>query len=203
MSEASQLSDLYPHMIPELPDCPAPLLLQALQQAARTFCERSQTWVETLASVDLEDGVLEYSLSPDWDARIQTVEEVRINSEAGVDAGDKGAVQDMSLIAWDPDEQVLTLDASMEPADDVTDGLEVDVCLVPLLDTTEVPEWLLNRYAEGITGYAMWYLLKMPSKRWSNPDLAQVYWAQYRGQLTRAKAERQRKYRAGNVGVTA
>lgn len=198
MGEISKVSALYPLMYTELTgDCPEPLMLQHLQSALRLFCNRTKAWIETLPSIDLVEDQDDYALVSTWTARVDQVREVRINTEDGVDAGLKGSKLDEASWDYDPSTEKVTL--AQAPTADVTDGLEVDVAIVPELYVDNVASWFMNRYAEDIVAGAMVTLLRMPDKDWSKAPETGALIARYEkswlGGIGRAKSAKAKGYK--------
>lgn len=199
MSAIKCYDGLWPHMVSELNGMEKfkPLGLQAVQKAAREFCRESERWRETLHSQNLTVDITNYTVDWNYNARIDRIEEVRWNTEDGIDAGNKGVVRPRAEWTYSPPE---TLDFITAPVASVTNGLEIDVVLVPHLDSCDIAEWFLNRYAEPIIGWAMHFLMSMQGKMWTNPQRARQYMDDYHRGLTAAQAE---KSRAFTVGYTA
>jgi len=190
----------------ELPGCPQPLFNQHIIQAGRLFCEKSRVWREDLDSYDLEEDEKEYTLSPIVDsvtyaARIEAIVEVRWNSEDGVTNGDDGTLQNWRTYGLNPNTNVLTFETA--PSDDVTDGLDVKVILVPHLDATDMNDWVLNLYAEPILAGALTTLKLIPKTEWYDPPGADRNARIFRNGVAKAKADIARQYRDGSVGGSA
>ena len=202
MSILNRYQDLYPVMIPQLPACSASLILQALQKSARQFCIDTEIWSETLNSIDLVADQTDYTISSSWDAEIRRIKELRINTKANIAEGNDGAVQDPSLYKFTP-EDALELDNSIKPPEAVTDGLEVDVCIIPINAAISVDYVLLNAWQEAIVAGAMVQLMVMPKQKWTNPTQAAYYNSQYNKMWNKAKVEKVRKNVNGSVGLSA
>lgn len=203
MPGLNKYSGLYPLMIPELPACSASLILQAIQKSARKFCIDTEIWSETLDSIDLVKDQTDYTISSSWDAEIRRIKELRINTKANIAEGNDGTIQKPALYEFTPEDDTLTLDDSIEPAENVTDGLEIDVCLVPMNATTVVDPVFLNYWSGAIIAGAMVSLMLMPKQKWSNPTQATFYQLQYNKMWTKAKVEKCRKHKSGYGGMTA
>jgi len=80
VSVFTQYTDLYPLMAPELPGCPAPVMLQALQRAGVQFCEDSEAWLENdLEPQPIVDYQKDYTISHGKDASIRRIQCVNVN----------------------------------------------------------------------------------------------------------------------------
>ena len=193
---ANRFEDFFGYIIPEVGgQCPAALMKQALYSASREFCLRSMVWKETMTAIDLVADQEDYDLKVPWDARIEKIVEVRQNTEAGVDAGNDGANVLGKDFTFQPNESGGVLTLRVAPQDAVTDGLEVDVVYVPHMGKKEdpgrhqLPQWLMNRYGEAITGKAMAELMSMPQRNWSNVNRAAQHLISYRRGISNARRD--------------
>lgn len=192
MGQVFKLKNFHPMMVPELPGCPEPLIDQRLKHAIRRYCIDTEAWKVTIDPVDLVASQQEYSVTPNWDARIQRVAEVRVNSEAGVTNGDEGNVIHPTHYEFTAP-KTLRFESSYIPSDSVTDGLVVDAILVPFIDEFEIDEEFLNRWYEPIMAWAMHDLMMMAAKKWTNPVLAAQNLDQYNLFLNKDIVEKEKK----------
>lgn len=210
MAQATTLTDLYDMVLGEVPSCPPVLALQHLQQALRKFCEDSEAFTEKLAAINLEEEEVDYTLAPaHTSCEIRRVLEVWIRTETDVDDDLDGTLQDFDKYEFDPVTKVLTLDDSIEPQEDVTEGLVVKVVLVPFLktdlhNTTAVSAAFLNLWAETVMARALYTLKRMVRRPWSDPQTAMVHLNDYNQGLSRALTENEGlQYRTEQDGFSA
>lgn len=189
----SGYSDLLPYMAVDLPGNPAQaVMLNALRRAGRDFCETTEAWLIELDPINLVADQKSYTITIPNSATIYRIDEVRLNTEDGVDAGNDAIKQDSSTYEFI---QPSTLKFKTAPAASVTDGLEVDVIIVPPIDFQEdFDEWFMERWHEAILDGAMYLMLMQVKKPWSNPAGAAEYKMRFRTAMNRAKAERSKKY---------
>lgn len=199
MGVLAQYSDLYNRVLPELRGADVPSLLRALQDGGRAFLGDSEVWRVWLDPVDLVASQVDYVLTFPYRADIRRIMGVRMNTTAGVTAGLEGDDIDESYYAFSPPD-TLTLDDSLAPGTAVTDGLTVEVVLVPKLDAVEIPEWIFSRYAEGVMAYAKYVMMRQPEVPWSNPNMAIFYQREFRRKVGEAKAEASAGYKRGYEG---
>lgn len=211
MGSQATFAGLYPLIVHEVPGCPNVMVLQYLQQAARDFCIETEAWQEELAAIDLVEDTLAYTLVVEYDAEVRRILEVHIRTEEEVTDGADGSLQNYDKYEFTPP-TTLTLDDSIEPQEDVTDGLVVKVVLVPQLfedvDSITVQAGIsatfLNLWAEPIIGRAKWLLKRMSGKTWSDPQGAAIGMADYWKGVTAAKQEVEAfKYRSESDGMEA
>jgi len=198
--------DLHEFMVPELPGCPPTLIDQALWRAGREFIDRSKVWEETLDAIDLVADQTEYYLSVAWQSVIDAILEVRINTAAGVTAGTDGTRISDSLYwlerTYSSSGFKLVLADSETPAEAITDGLVVKVSMVPTFGSHVLPQWLLERYHEGIVGLAMHDLMsRNPDDSWSNPSRANYYRKRAMNVVGSGRSDRIQKGRARPRGL--
>lgn len=191
MDTITQLSDMHVLMFDELPGIDTYTLNQHLQQAQREFCNVSEAFREALAAIDLVADQTDYTLTPSFDCRIKRVTEVWIRSESDVDSDLEGTQQVEAAYRFiKPNTLVLADDIA--PSAAVTDGLVVEVVLVPEITqagTNVLTREFLNDYAEGIMARAFYTLKKMPRQRWTDLKIAAVHLKDYYSAITNAKAD--------------
>jgi hypothetical protein len=202
-------------MEPELPGCPEPALLQAIKKTVRKFCQDTDAWREQLASIDLKTGILGYVLVSKWDAEIRHVIEVRINTAAARTAGDIGVPIEPSLYTYYGDASVrldvavaaktLYLDESLEPAEDVDNGLDVKVSLVPELNTdaAEMDMDFLVRWSEAIIGGTIFWLMNLKGRKWTDLQRAPLFLLDYNRGVSRARRENVGGQKVDTEGLSA
>jgi hypothetical protein len=194
MGEISTMSDLYPLMYNHLPGIDSFTLDQHLQQAAREFCDYSESWREEL-NRNLVAATCIYGITASWDCRIKKVLEVWIKTASDVTNGTNGTMLDPHFYSFSPATGTLTIDNSYKPSVAVTNGLVVKVVLVPQITqagTNVLSQDFLNVWAEAIMYRAFFTLMKMPRQRWTNLDPmmgAPYYWREYNRKVSDAMTE--------------
>ena len=202
MSLIDYLSDLYAQMTIELGACPQKMMLVKLQEGAREFCSQTETWKEWLDPHNLVDGKLEYQLDWEWCAEVRRIMAVRIKTEEDVTNGTDGQTIPYENYEFDqPD--VLTLDDSLEPEEDVSKGLCVQVIYVPHLWTCDLPSWFINRYVDAFIAFAMKELMSMPKKSWTNPSRAAHYMHVWNDYVNKGKIEIKRANKNDYISLSA
>ena len=195
----SNYTDLYKKMITELPGCPKPLILQELQQSAADFCERTEAWKDNLNSFDLVADQTTYHLNAPYDATLQRILTVRINTAEGVTNGTEGALQDESLYRFDPAiESLVFTNAPSTVA--ISNALDIKAVLVPTVDAEGVAQWFLNRYRTGIVAGALASLAVQPDKIWSSQFVFTKYDLRWRQAINKARAEKNREFKGATPG---
>lgn len=205
MAELTQLSDLYPLMMPRLPGIDTYTLDQALQEASREFCAKSEIFREKLTPIDLEEDENIYSITPAYDCHVKRILNVWMRSEDDVTYERDGTLIDPSLYKFELPDQ-LTLDSSIVPGDDIDDGLVVEIVMVPYhtqSGTDVLSDEFLNEWYEAIMWKAYHDLMMMPKKRWTDYDMAGYFLNKYNDKMTDAMAEANLEHKTQLNGFTA
>ena len=100
--------------------------------------------------------------------------------------GDASVRLDVAVAA-----KTLYLDDSLEPAEDVDNGLDVKVSLVPELNTdaTEMDMDFLVRWSEAIIGGTIFWLMTMKGRKWTDTQRAPLFLLDYNRGVSRARRE--------------
>jgi hypothetical protein len=86
---------------------------------------------------------------------------------------------------------ILSLDSSLEPDEDLIRGLDVKVSLVPHInpDDDQVDYDFLTRWAEAIIGGAIYNLMTMKGRKWTDVGRSPLFLLDYNKGLSRARRE--------------
>jgi hypothetical protein len=176
MLTLARLDQLYPQLLSRLAGgCPEGHLLAALQRASVRFFREAMCWRQDLPAVDGVADQKAYTLDNPWRAEIMRIlyVGVRTADEITEDADDKGTEVDQTEYEFFPQTNKIKFD-NAPFAEAVTDGLLVNALLVPTPFSSELPEWLMSRYHEGIVAGAAQDILSQPGTERYNPDAAKV-----------------------------
>jgi hypothetical protein len=177
MDTIQKLADLYVLMYDELPGIDTYTLDQHLQQACRKFADDTEAFRETLAAIDIVAEQVDYTLTPSWDCRIKKILGVWLRSSTDVTNDDEGVQQAEDYYKF-VRPNTLTLADDIEPTTAVTDGLIVEVVLVPEITqsgTNVVSIEFLNDYAEAIMSRAFYTLEMMRGRKWTDIQRADKF----------------------------
>lgn len=101
-------------------------------------------------------------------------------------------------IRYDIKTQMLTL----LPGAITTGGeLEVFTVLEPTLTAKVLPDFLAERWGQGIADYAIFSMFLMPKQEWSDPELAEVFRDRYVRRVSEAQIQRAREGTTKTVEV--
>jgi hypothetical protein len=187
----NSFSDLYPFMIRQLKSCPKSSVMQALYLAAEDFCDRTEAWTLKIEDIDVVADQQEYELSIDYDARVKRIENVWLDDV------------DQETNTFDLDgEKTLKFRTDYIPDADDTDGMDVQIVLVPRPTTHEFEENFFERWAmRAFRAKAFSDLMFEKDKAWSDPVQAQRFLTQYRVSCAEAILNKQRQNKGGDLRV--
>jgi hypothetical protein len=193
------VTTLIPDASVEAADAPEPLIEQKLRDAAIEFCRESFFWQETIRSRPAVAARIDYTLeAPVEGAQIISILAMRHNGELLV-AKAPGELDrhwpDWSVMRG-PQARVFVPRApnrfTLVPQPTVSDGrglTDIRIALAPTYTAAELPEVLVDGHREAIVSGALYRLLRMPGRAWTNGDLAAVHLQAFDEAVGLAKAE--------------
>lgn len=172
------LEAFLPYVEPHLLGAPLPGLLHEIRQAAVTFCERTRVW-KARGTLSITAGVAEYAIPGPANSDPVIVEsaflgDTRLDPVTPDDL--KRLWQHWEIQTGPPQVYTQFTDAQLTlvptPNTTMTDGLSVQACFKPSRTAGEVPDLLLNRYAEAIGHGAIARVLETRGNPYGDPRLA-------------------------------
>jgi hypothetical protein len=184
----STYSSLLPLILPELRNCPEPLMLQALARAGRELCTRTLIWQKELGPYSLVAGQANYTLVvgetvPDGDQQpvIRWIDWVKISGvEISTFQYDLVHVTNVPTLHFKDD---------YVPGSAVTDGLEVNVVLVPSNDSGYLSGFIIDTYSDTLAAGALYHLLGMPDKPWTSTERSVFFYHEFAAGVIAATEE--------------
>lgn len=180
------LDDFLPHIAPKAPGCPVPSAHVALLQAAAQFCERTRTWkheaempINDLDDISFDapdgaivmefesvlfDGVKLEAKTTDWMDRCMR----------GWRRGD---------IAGYPRFYTQKSMGTLRIAPIENGILTVNCILKPAMDADQLPDFLLEQYAEVLAWGALGRLLSTPDQPFTDFNVGAAYLAAFENKL--------------------
>ena len=159
---------------PMMLDCPIPIASQGILWAAIEFCERTRCWSNQQTRT-VKAGAQHVALSPDDDGLIMDVDAVTWEGKnlAPItrQEADQIAVSEPTGIPkayYRPNPETL----SLAPAAEAQGTLSVTMYLAPIRTATTLPRFLYDLYWDAIEPGALWRLMKVPNRPWSDPNQA-------------------------------
>ena len=192
------LNDLYPHIISKIGSCPKPLAMMELGEAYEEFCDRSEAWITTVKAITLVANQSDYPMAIKYDARIKRI------------------VNAWFIPSWnyDPipnthydlvDEQTFQFRPPNTPNSGqvtATPTMDVELCIVPRLETLEMDDNLFERWAtRAIMQRALVGILGMKKRDWYDSDEATKAQLKYDTALAEARANKERRNKGGDMRV--
>lgn len=171
-------TDLYPEVMPELPGCPAVIILPTIINVAREFCFETQAWKHDLDLINVLADVAEYDLDTP-----PKCAEIIVPTYVALSDVEQQPGTDYTM----PSRCVLQFVTA--PGADEIGALKVQVALRPKLATDETCEDVFNDYHEIWAWGTMARLMAMLKKGWSNPAQATRYHAMYWNGINTARVE--------------
>ena len=158
---------------PMMLDCPIPIASQGILWAAIEFCERTRAW-SNQQSRTVNAGTQHIALTPEDDGSIIYIDNVRwdgdrLNPVTRQESQDLDYDQPFGFYRPNPE----TL--SLAPAASAQGVLTLTLVLAPLRNATTIPKMLYDLYWDAIEANALWRLMKVPNRPWSDPNQAVFY----------------------------
>lgn len=188
---AKQLGVLVPEVSVHLTNSPDSTVLVYLRRAAKQFCNDSGVWRHKL-------GTKAVTVPTDQDSETRYAVPSTDNEEADRDY----TIPEHSYLSaitraklgrdyLEPEqysydivnnELVIYPRTIMQAAD-----LELWGRLEPTKEAPSIPDFLVERYSEGVCSYAIHEMMMMPNKDWSDPALAMQYRKKYEERVSEAR----------------
>jgi|TARA_R100000951_G_scaffold97202_1_gene86782 hypothetical protein len=195
-------SSLVKEVLPYVPLCPDSLVEQNIRAAAIEFCERSKAYILDMDPFNTIAGVYEY----DFD--IPTGTEVHQVLYMTHDGKDMDPISPRSLELNYPDWrdrkgnphvylQKTPSTFWIVPVASGSKQVIASVALKPSRTSNNVDTTISNQYRDAIIYGALYRLLRMPSREWSDVGAAQEYLYQFNLEITQAEL----RARGGDLGV--
>lgn len=183
---------------PMMLDCPIPIASQGILWAAIEFCERTRCWLNTQTRT-VNAGTKNIALTPDDDGLIMDVDSV--TWDGGLLSAVTRQDADQILVKeptgtpyafYRPNPETL----SLAPAAASQGTLSVTMYLSPTRQATTLPRFLYDLYWDAIEPGALWRLMKVPNRPWSDPNQATFHKQEFERLIGSYSA------RAGKDGTT-
>ena len=182
---------------------PDEMIISYLRIAAKQFCQDSRMWRQMIGTIEVapptdpndeitipipsvlkDDGTRDLTL-PD-DSYLNTISFLELN--IGPANSKELAVE--KTYRYDVVFQEMILSAGLITN---TTDVTVTVILEPSFTAILIPNFLVERNAEGIRDYALYSMMKMKGREWTDPKLAQDHKVEYEARVAEAKIDRARE----------
>ena len=178
------LYELAPHVLPWVPTCPEPLMIQYLRQAVIEFCRRTRSWrseeVYRLISADQD-----INLVTCCDSVIHEIERVRYRED------DQSAWQHPLQPAafeevddWQGSEATPVMFTQRIPntlrvCPFTTGEIKVTMYLKPDQMAQTIPDYIVEQYPDVIAAGALAKLMLLPGRDFTEPNQSMMYQAMF------------------------
>lgn len=162
---------------PMMLDCPIPIASQGILWAAIEFCEKTRAWSNQQKRT-VSAGTQHIALTPEDDGSIIYIDDVRWNGDA-LHPVTRHESQDIDYTVpygyYRPNPETL----SLAPAANAQGTLTLTMFLAPLRNATSIPRMLYDLYWDAIEAGALWRLMKVPNRPWTDMNQAIFYQGQF------------------------
>ena len=168
------LIELSPHVLPFAPNCPEPIMIRYLREAAITFCCRSRSWRVDKIYPLITD---EIDIMASCDGVIHDIESVRWRQSPGDQWQEPMTPSQYEEIAGNyQDRNPLyfsqRLAGKLQVSPFTAGELRVIMYLKPDQQATEVPDYLVELHPDIIAAGALRKILMLPGYDFTQPQLA-------------------------------
>ncbi len=171
--ETENLGSLADAMVSELPGCGDLMVRQALGKSLRDFCRETDACTVRRLVPGFERDPRGVPLSAPPGMSVQSVLDARAD---GRPVGFE--------VSWSGSTTFAHVDAPR------SSDVEIRFSVVPKIGGEACPSWFKERYAEAIVAGAMWHLMSMTGRAWSDPARAAVYGARMSAAIAEASYRR-------------
>ena len=217
MDDIVDFETLLPELIPMVPGAPDILIIAQIRAAAIDFCEKSEAYNVDLEKITTIPNIFEYELSL---PRHTTCHRIMQMAYQG---NDLEPISTLLLDQRKPDWRNKTgtpeyfvkqrsnyVWIAPVPNQLIPISTHVRAALKPVHDAQSIVEWMMNDYRDSFLNGALFRLMRMPTKAWSDMKTAALYGALYQEGIDNAKLRSRqadmavaRKVRyAGNNGTS-
>lgn len=162
----------------EVPQCPRPIMIDAIRQSAIEFCKLSLTWKEWLDPITIVSTERAIEIPHPDDARVFKLLDGKYDDEQLAAITPKKAEED--YVGWevdlegDPAVFFMTSTDEVRLAPHPTDGLDLVLyaALRPTETTTKLPDFLYLDHLNTIAMGAKALLMEQINVPWHNPKRA-------------------------------
>jgi len=200
----ANFSSLVKEVLPYVSMCPDSLVETNIRSATIEFCERSKAYTLDLDPITTVAGVYEYDFDQPTGTEIHQILWMTF------DGNDMDPISPRSLELNYPDWRNRTARPHVYlqktpsnfcvipvPQTTQTNGLLVSVALKPTRTTSSIDTTFSNTYRDGIIYGALYRLLRMPNKEWTDVPAAREYLLQFNQEIQQAEL----RARGGDLGV--
>jgi len=198
----ASFDSLITEVLPYVPGCPDSLIETNLRSATIELCEKSKAFTFDLDPLNSISGEYEYEFDQPSGTDVHQILWMTY------DGNDLDPISPRSLELNYPDWrdrsgtptvylQKTSGSFWLVPVPNSNKEILINVALKPTRTTNNIDTEFSNTYRDGIIYGAVYRLLRMPSKQWTDPVAAADYFNLFQAEVTDAEL----RGRGGNIGV--
>ncbi len=194
------VSDLHRWILPEVLDCPDPVVDHAIVAAAFDFCDQTGAWDEVQAPQTLVAGQADYTITAPTDAIALRVRDVVVGGFVMPPIDLTDTQSGSSLRGYTS--AISRGQIRLHPTPTVSgDALVVRAVYAPAMTAATLPDFLMQRHASVISAGVKARLMFMPGVAWSNPGLGATYQQQFVSGIVDARIESLHERSHGSIRI--
>jgi hypothetical protein len=198
----ADLFDLADDVALDVPGCLAPTIQRMLTRVCRDFLYKSKVWAEDLALIDVVARQTDYNLKLPYSAVIMNISSLKIRNDITHDF-ETADEYPQAYYTYVPENILRFVSVNFAPQRAIAQGMKISVILVPKFNAQNIPNWLVERYAEGFVAGAKAELMMSPQKPYTNPQLASYNKGIFNSYLTRASNDAERRFLPRTISIGA
>ena len=195
-------ADLLPNIIPMVPGCTDTLIVSSVRSAVIELCERSEVYQKELDTLYTVPGLFDFDLEPPSGTAVEKVLSV-VYEGKDLEPITPGLLE-QRLPKWrdssgEP-QYYIKLDANtlrLAPVPNTAAKAILRAILKPTHNSSSCDSLVMNDYRDTIINGALYRLLRIPSKEWTDYSGAGVYGTLFNEGITAAE----RRARSADTGV--
>lgn len=172
--------DFFNEVTPYVENCPSIIVKHQVRNAAIEFCQRSGLWRREMDRINIAANIHTYEINTELsvDETISAIDyafltETTGSTPLGITTEDVLKASSSTwrtITATRPEAALLTDTENCRlypiPSEDINDSLVVGVILKPSRDSSGLPDWIFEQWAEKIACGAKAKLYSMKSRPW-------------------------------------
>lgn len=186
---ATLWSVFYPYIQPYLPGCPEIVIELHLQEAAAEFCARSEIWRVDLDADSVYANCSDYTVNVPTLSILENVLPLYLDGALLRQVTDRYFAPSPDVGTGTPTHYSIYRDTMLRfyPTPDAVYTFQGSAVIKPALTATGVEDYIYQSHGRCIAHGAIAKIAGIPSKEWTNPDLAAVSNAMFRKYADDAK----------------
>lgn len=195
----AQISELFPDVLMYAAGCPEILAEQKIRDAAIEFCNLSGYWQEDLDPIVTEADRAAYDIEQPSEAMVRHILTLKVDDEVispSITASLDIRAQGWRTATGKPSRYVLKsmTEFMLTPIPDGEYTITAFASLRPSNDATEIPDLLFDYQREVIAAGAIFKLLTIPSRQWTDMATAAIYRQTFYRGVKQARIDANKQY---------